>query len=120
MDIHKEYEEQIAKKKEFRFTIGKRICLILFDFSNPIKKDMFNGTEYIFYDCLIKFKQKENQEYPEDVPHGKHIIQIPASTCWIQLYQYFKRNKLLSKKNIKIDIMKRNNFDYTFLYSTTK
>lgn len=108
MDINKEYEDILSNKKQFRFTIKDKCEVTIFDFRKPIKKKKYRRTVYFFY--AVRIHKSNGQIFPL----GNHILQIPATTCWLQLYEFLEINKLLEEKNLKITIIRHSNHHYSF------
>lgn len=98
--------EGMKKKKEFVSTIKERCELILFNFRKPVRRQKYEKTDYIIYSCkLIKVNGVS-------VDFGKHLIQIPLKTAWLQLYGYLENLKSLDKKNLHLFVIKKNNHHY--------
>jgi len=106
MDVIKMREEGIKKKKEFISGIKKRCEFILFDFQKPKKKAKYKQTEYVWYPCKLIKVNGITSDY------GKHVIQIPFKTAWLQLYDYLEKMEALNKKDIHLFVVKRTNYHY--------
>ena len=105
MDLQKEHDKILQRKKPYRTTPKDYCEVTIFDFSKGIKKK-YNGTYYFYYECLIHILNKK------PMPYGRYILQVPMATAWLQLYNVLNKNHLLNDKNLFIKLTKVNNYSY--------
>lgn len=108
IDLDKVAQQLTKEKKPFKRIVKKKAEFILFDFENPVNEFNFKGTDYYEYACeFITINKKE-------INKGNHFVQLPKKTAWLQLYDYFKSIDVLKKKNITLEMRKKDNLHYTY------
>lgn len=108
MDILKMQKEAYKKRKEFVSTPKKCCEVTIHHFAKPLKRKKFRGTEYVYYECV--FHKINNKE----IPYGKHVLQLSFKVAWLQLFHYLELNNSLELKDIRIFIVKKDNYHYIF------
>lgn len=121
MVLNFEELENFKMKAKSR-TLGLKSEFIIYDFKKPIKKESYNGTDYVYYEGM--FLKRIKVEEPEKLiamPKDKYYIMIPFPLAWYQLKEKLKEYNCLNKKNIRINAVKKNNWSwiYTLISYTT-
>ncbi len=106
MDIFNEKKKIEEKMKEFNFMLGRETHLIIYDFRHPIKKRTYNKTMYYFFNCRIISKDMK------PIPHGKHTVQLASKRVLIPLFEKIKEKGKIDDKEIKVTIIKKDNYNF--------
>jgi len=108
IDVNKMEKDILKKTRCYNYFPKKECKFILLDFKKVLKKRKFKDTEYIFYNCIM------DECDGEIINYGKHSIQISSKVAWIQLLHYLRTINKVNEKNIKIHMIKKNNYNYIF------
>lgn len=106
MNILKEKEKIKETMKQFNFMLGEKTHFLIYDFKQPIKKKQHEKTTYYYFKALIKSKDFEQ------IPYGKHTIQLPSKRVVYPLIEKIEALNRINDKEISVTIIKKNNHNY--------
>jgi len=111
--IEDEIMKVTKKKKKFNYLIGnKSTHLIIYNPSQILKTKKHKNTIYWYFDALIKSINGN------PVIGARHTIQIPAKTLGFQLYHKLKDNNKLTHREVRLSIIKQDNFTWDITIHT--
>ena len=105
-------KQTIVKKHLFNYKPKNKAIFILFDFEKPLRKSKHMDTDYVYYGCRMLKCDGISQMI------GKHSVQLPMKTAWLQLYDYLEQNELIGTKDIKLEYTKLSNHRYLWVRLT--
>jgi len=106
IDMNKKMKQVRKLKEAFNLNLGKRTHLIIYNPTKAIKERKYKETSYMMFDTRVISKDNEL------IPYGKHTISLPLKTVYFQLHGMLKEKGLLKRKEIKLTIIKKDNYNW--------